>query len=201
MGKREEKSRLFRDKIIKAAKIVFQQSGFENTTIDMIATKAEVGMGTAYNYFQSKEELFILAISDEVIKGAALSIPEITSSNQITDAVMDILGQYMQMMNWERKDLWLTALPIMLKSTKSNGISFLQAFESDYKLKSVITELLENCVERKMLAGDFDTASASELIMGSLFIHITSYIYTEEMPIDQVLSGIENNIKFIIKER
>ncbi|MDA7027703.1 TetR/AcrR family transcriptional regulator [Bacillus sp. CLL-7-23] len=45
------------DRIIDASLALFAERGFDATTIPMIAEKANVGAGTIYRYFDSKEDL------------------------------------------------------------------------------------------------------------------------------------------------
>lgn len=54
-NRRERKKEETRDRILKAAFKLFVQNGFESTTIDQIADEADIGKGTFYNYFCSKE--------------------------------------------------------------------------------------------------------------------------------------------------
>ncbi|MBB6452703.1 AcrR family transcriptional regulator [Salirhabdus euzebyi] len=54
-------------KVLEAAKALFIQHGFKDTTISMIAKHADVGYGTAYTHFpKGKDEIF-LTIIEEVI--------------------------------------------------------------------------------------------------------------------------------------
>ncbi len=48
-----------RKEILKAALVVFSQKGFHKTSMNDIAQKAEIGKGTLYDYFKSKDELFL----------------------------------------------------------------------------------------------------------------------------------------------
>ncbi len=48
-----------RNRIINAALIVFSKDGFQNSKIEDIAKTADIGKGTLYEYFSSKEELFL----------------------------------------------------------------------------------------------------------------------------------------------
>ena len=58
----ERKKKEIRDRIIAVAGELFNQQGFENTTMDQIAAKAVVARKTLYNYFPFKE-----AIADEYV--------------------------------------------------------------------------------------------------------------------------------------
>ena len=48
-----------RNRIINAALNVFSKDGYQNSKIEDIAKTADIGKGTLYEYFSSKEELFL----------------------------------------------------------------------------------------------------------------------------------------------
>jgi AcrR family transcriptional regulator len=60
--RREQEYRLRRQEIMKAAKTLFVEKGLRNTTLDEIAERSAFGKGTIYNYFTSKDELFLAII-------------------------------------------------------------------------------------------------------------------------------------------
>lgn len=45
--------------ILDSAKAVFAKRGFQNATVEEIASRAELAVGTLYRYFQSKEEMYV----------------------------------------------------------------------------------------------------------------------------------------------
>jgi AcrR family transcriptional regulator len=47
-----------KQRIIEAAALIFAQKGYARAAVADIAIKAEIGKGTIYEYFQSKEDLF-----------------------------------------------------------------------------------------------------------------------------------------------
>lgn len=64
---RKEREKLARQRdILNAARDLFVEKGYSDTTLEEIARRAEFGKGTIYNYFNNKEELFF-AIMDEMI--------------------------------------------------------------------------------------------------------------------------------------
>lgn len=62
--KEREKIR-HRQEILAAAENVFVRKGFFNTTMSEIALAAEFGVGTIYQYFPSKEELYTTLILEQ----------------------------------------------------------------------------------------------------------------------------------------
>ncbi|MDD2960356.1 MAG: TetR/AcrR family transcriptional regulator [Lachnospiraceae bacterium] len=57
VGKREQKKLLARNKIMEAAVSQFGSQGFQLTSVADIMRAADMGLGTFYNYFASKDEL------------------------------------------------------------------------------------------------------------------------------------------------
>lgn len=53
-------------RILEAAFALFSEKGYNNTKIVDIATRAGIGKGTVYEYYDSKEDLFIIAIVERV---------------------------------------------------------------------------------------------------------------------------------------
>ncbi|MBN2025418.1 MAG: TetR/AcrR family transcriptional regulator [Actinobacteria bacterium] len=65
MAKRENPVKEMREKQIKeAALMLFSEKGFHNTTVTQIAEAADLGKGTIYWYWKSKEDLAFSLVSD-----------------------------------------------------------------------------------------------------------------------------------------
>ncbi len=54
---REEKKRQTRKAILDAAIKLFDQKGFDNTSIEELAKEAQIGKGTVYSYFETKKDI------------------------------------------------------------------------------------------------------------------------------------------------
>ena len=61
---REQKKVASRRKILEAAALQFERQGFSETSIADIMKSAKLGVGTFYNYFESKEELLLNLLQD-----------------------------------------------------------------------------------------------------------------------------------------
>ena len=59
MGRREEKKLQARQAILDAAAREFKSRGFMNTSVSDIMRESNLGVGTFYNYFHSKEEVLM----------------------------------------------------------------------------------------------------------------------------------------------
>ena len=57
IGRREQKKLMARNRILEAAVTQFASCGFQAASVADIMRTADMGLGTFYNYFASKEEL------------------------------------------------------------------------------------------------------------------------------------------------
>ncbi|SOB75023.1 transcriptional regulator, TetR family [Marinobacter sp. LV10R510-11A] len=64
IGKREQNRLRNREAILAAARICFQEQGYENTTIRDLIHKTDLASGTFYNYFRSKQDIFAALLTD-----------------------------------------------------------------------------------------------------------------------------------------
>src|SRR6058998_476823 len=62
-SRRERRSAELRERLFRSALQLFAQKGFAETTVEDITEAADVGKGTFFNYFPSKDHI-LLAFSD-----------------------------------------------------------------------------------------------------------------------------------------
>jgi len=58
-SRKEREKERHRNEIIDAGESLFLSQGYDNTTMEEIAQEAEFAKGTLYNYFESKEDLYL----------------------------------------------------------------------------------------------------------------------------------------------
>lgn len=68
-----------RKALIRAASAVMTEKGVDSATMLEIAERADVGAGTVYNYFKSKEELAV-AVLEDIMHDLALRIEQVTNT-------------------------------------------------------------------------------------------------------------------------
>lgn len=64
-GLRERKKQEVRHRIIQAAERLFAAKGLDNTTMEDVASAADVSVATVYNYFGAKSPLLLAAVGEE----------------------------------------------------------------------------------------------------------------------------------------
>lgn len=74
-----------RERILDAAFDKFKKYGFAKTTVSEIAHQAQVGKGTIYFYFASKEEVLLALVDREVEKGFTQVATAISQESSAAD--------------------------------------------------------------------------------------------------------------------
>ena len=79
LGRVARRQQRNREALIQAASLVMTEKGVDGATMLEIAERADVGAGTVYNYFKSKDELAI-AVLEEMMHNLALRIEKVTNA-------------------------------------------------------------------------------------------------------------------------
>lgn len=74
-NRRERRSIELRERLIRAALDLFAKQGFAETTVEDITNAADVGKGTFFNYFPSKEHI-LLAFAEMQLEQLRLAVEE-----------------------------------------------------------------------------------------------------------------------------
>lgn len=97
---RQEARGAYRGAIVAAAERVFARSGFYETKMAEIAREAGVGVGTLYNYFESKDVIFgeIVVVRqaefDRTVQAAAVAGDPLERLRQIVESSLSYLDQH-----------------------------------------------------------------------------------------------------------
>lgn len=78
-GRVARRQRRVREALVRAARIIMSEKGVDAATMLEIAGMADVGAGTIYNYFKSKDELAI-AVLEEMMSNLGTRIEKVTNT-------------------------------------------------------------------------------------------------------------------------
>lgn len=80
-----------RARIVDSALRLFAERGFEQTTMRMIAAKAEVSLGSAYQYFAGKDHLVQAFYERSQVEHAAAAAPVLAASRDFGERLRGVL--------------------------------------------------------------------------------------------------------------
>lgn len=161
--------------IIEAAVSAFAQKGFHRTSIREIATGAAVAIGTCYHYFDSKDDILIDILREE-IDVLQRTLADITQRNRPVKEQIEAVLQ----LCFDRlaKDKSLTKLILCEKVIAQD--KFRDTFRS---LQDTIASHLQRIIAQGIAKGEITPCNPSlmaTLIMGALEAIIGKIIDTDE---------------------
>lgn len=195
-GLRERKKAKTQDRILRSAIELFGENGYSNTTMEQIAERAEVGVGTLYNYFGSKRALLMgLATQEhEKIEQSGKIVLAKDESDPAT-ALSDLFWTYWQhAMLYDKKLMReLTAASILEPDTLGKDMA-----ELDWHLVAQVGKLIRKHQELGYIDETIPVEDASLVVYGVMVM--TSIIFmTSDLEIDWVKETMTKHIGLIIR--
>ncbi len=195
MGLREIKKERARRAILETAREMFFSHGFNGTTIEAIARKAEVAVGTVYNYFDSKSTL-ILAITAEdtsTLLDRKFQIREsctgCESVKLYINTLMENLSMYPKRLLRElMREGWRT------DTTLSKGF-----INQDLTLLDGLAGVLRELGAKQKIEPATDIEHASLAIYGIITTALMWYASDEERTSIQMLESLEKMLEILFR--
>ena len=165
LSRRERKKLETRDRIFSIAMQLFQTQGFEETSVEQITQQADVGKGTFYNYFTSKESV-VLEFSTKGFKNMLDSERE-TAYSDIRERLHALLNDWAAFMVNNREMAWVTV-------RNRDGADF------DLGLHYGIQAILNLGQQNGEINRSFDSSFLAESLEGMMLQHFMSWYVSGE---------------------
>ena len=162
MSIREAKKQKTKKAILEAAISLFSENGYENTSIENIATIAGVGKGTVYGYFQTKRDIIKGFCEYELEK---IHMKLVNSSNQNAPVLEQMLTIYMTEFHHVTQNREFGRL-FMREAVFPHDSEVQDNLEIDDKYFQILFPILEKGQERGELRKDAE------------LLHITAHFYS-----------------------
>ncbi len=106
-GRRERNKQEKLARIVGAARQLFDEKGFTDTTTQAIAERADIGTGTLFLYAKSKEDLLIMVFRDEMMATSQAAFRTMPATPCLVTQLMHVFGM---MIAYHDRDLDLTRI-------------------------------------------------------------------------------------------
>jgi len=119
-GRLQRRKARTRAAILSAASDLFQENGYENTSIQQMAERADTGVGTLYGYFRSKEDILREVLrqhSVEAVQRYRGAIDETTPAIERICAALHVLQVYFR----ENRTILRAAFSVGIHEGESEG--------------------------------------------------------------------------------
>lgn len=184
--------------ILNAALELFTEKGFAATRMDDVAKLARISKGTLYNYFDSKENIFI-AVVQEMISPEIEKVEEMVASY---DGPTDHLLRQLIRAWWVNVgETRLSAIPKIVISESGNFPEIAEFFVETVVKRA--RKLFTDVVSKGVVSGEFnliETQAVARLIIAPL-VYATIWQHSLKPYDDDFLTDeyIDLHIKFILK--
>ena len=165
--------------ILKSARTLFFKKGFNNVTVDEIAKSSELGKGSIYLYFNSKEEIYAQILLND-IEDFNQQVSVLLNKKKIAaDLLVEFSNIYVDFF-FNDGELFRILMTYMLQPAKMNLTEKLnsQILTANARSIDVIGKILKLGVSSKEFSANINIKQNQNAIWGLLNGIISLYIFS-----------------------
>jgi len=197
LGLRERQKVDRERRVVAAAARLFGSKGYAATTMQDVARRAGLAVGTVYNYFASKQEL-LLALARRDTEGQLAEGRRIVAAppEDAVEAAAALIAVYERGLRRHGRPFWreLLATVIAQPTTVGAGVSRI-----DRQLIAQLTTLLERLRAKGTLAPDIDVHRAAVLLYGVYFSWFTFFVISDRMTMEHLRTEVRQATALVVR--
>ncbi len=181
-------------RILEAAAVLFRKQGYAAVKMEAIAAKAEVSIGTIYNYYQNKGDLLVAIVAMEVHEVLAAGEVVIAKPPKAFAKAIDaLIGTYVEhSLVYLDKHMWRHAMAI---ATQQPSSPFGKTYAKlDTALAQQTCRLIERLQHAKRADSRGDSRAMGELIFNNINMMFITFVKSDDMTIKQLRSAIRRQL-------
>lgn len=163
-GRRERRTVETRERLFRAALDLFAKKGFAETTVEDITEAADVGKGTFFNYFPSKDHI-LLAFGEMQLAKLEAAVAEVRHSGQPMPEFLRSLGVRMTQEPVRNPGVVRTLLQAYLSTTPVRAA--MQDMQA--RVHALHTEIVRLGQERGEIRKDLPAAEIAHVFRQTIF--------------------------------
>jgi len=191
-----EKKRRREARIVKSASDLFARDGYNDTSIEAIARRADVAVGTVYNYFQNKPALLMRVLTSGRFESLQASA---ALANAPTDDPVEAVYRlvYAQMLGANRhdKELWRVIHATAALEPEAFGLDY---FIGKEQFTDHIIQLLHTLQDRGQTQKNIDIQVVAKTIKYIASEVFRRYVANDHIAIDDAARDLKSMIGFIV---
>lgn len=193
LPRRERKKIETKEKIFKAALSLFLEKGFENTTVEEITEKADVGKGTFFNYFPRKESVLIY-LRERRMETIQEAFRETLSEDLAIEVILKRIFEILAQEDAKEKPLvkW-----IVVQSFKSREPVKEEVNERQPYFRSLLERLIDKGQRRGEIRREFKAFKLAEILEGIYFSSIFKWLESEKE--DSLAKDLSEKIEIVFE--
>jgi AcrR family transcriptional regulator len=181
-GRRERRKQALRDRMVEAARVLFDQRGFEATTVDEICAVADVAQKTFFNYFPTKHHV-VRVIADAFLADVGAYVEEARKRPGTTaERLLQLFrraGEEAVRAGPRHKELVIE----VARMSQADG----SGPEKTRRLHAAFRALLEDGAAAGELTTQHDVAFLTEMVVGTFVAILLNWQSVEGYPVREHL--------------
>lgn len=145
--------------ILEAAYQCFRKNGFFHTSVDDVVKEAGASKGAIYNYFNSKDELFMMLIKKETEETFAQLDRELEGMDSCWDKIHHIF--HLDLITDQREHRWAGTMHFEFWIYAQNYPDYKNVMDERYRK---FFELMRDIVEEGKRRGEFSTDLGTDVL-------------------------------------
>ncbi len=188
----EEDKEAQKQRIIRAAIRVFGRYGYHKSTVSQVARQADMGRGTLYWYYKSKEDIFRSIVQQFMLEATEKISCQLQTNISFESKIKGFIRDWLELATRE-EDIARIMYSVF---SQSHGKFAQEMLKSVKKMYLDIIEILKNCFAREILKGQMrpaDTRRLARLLIGLLDGIVLQHIFVEKIspaPMTEVLTKL-----------
>ena len=183
-------------RILEAASQLFARQGYNETSIEAIALRANVAVGTVYNYFENKPALLTHVLASGRSESLRVSAALAKDPPQgPVEAISQLLIAQMRGANRHDKELWRVIHATAALEPEAFGLDYFLVKE---QFKDHITILLGTLRDRGQLRGDINIDVAAKTIKYISSEVFRRYVVDDHSSIENAISELKAMMNFVV---
>jgi AcrR family transcriptional regulator len=164
----------------------------------MIAKEAGIALGTMYNYFRSKDELYTVVLSSIIIPEKESDNDE-TRSEDPDEIIFDFFKKHLMKMIKFGKKRFKEVISVVFNSMNKNPLLFKSLVKLDIILFKKLENLLKELIKKNLLSSDFDVEQVSFMLYSVSLSRMGFYwAYGKSYSEEQLFIDIDRDIRLIL---
>lgn len=193
-GLREKQKADRHRRMVSAASRLFTKHGYDATSMEAIADKAGVSVGTVYNYYESKSEILLAIVvqeGEETYAGGQELLNE--AENGASGVLDDLVVLYLKSpLRFMRKPEWRQAIALSILQPETRfGRQYRQV---ENRLEALSSQAIENLVERGELVGVSDPTALGKVLFHTVHAAFVAFVSGEDVKFDDIHADLKTRI-------
>ena len=195
-GRRERQKQTRERRILRAAGRLFATRGYAETSIEEIAARADLAVGTIYNYFPSKPEILLSILRRDTADALAAGESILKEPPEDPAEAIGRLGEaYLASLAHEDRQLMRELLSAALTNPEAIAAPL---FDLDLRLIGQLCELLRELQARGRISPQIDAGQATLTLYG-VFMSWFMVSLMPEIDLDTIRTQIRNSIAVVVR--